>query len=100
MADITIAQVRERLGGADQLIDVREVHEVAEGMVPGARNIPLGTLPSRLNEIDRSRPVVAICRSGNRSRQATEVLKAAGFRVDNMEGGMIAWSRAGLPTGR
>ncbi|WP_448006845.1 rhodanese-like domain-containing protein [Agromyces bauzanensis] len=100
MADITIAQVRERLGGADQLIDVREIHEVAEGMVPGARNIPLGTLPSRLGEIDRSRPVIAICRSGNRSRQATEVLKTAGFRVDNMEGGMIAWSRAGLPVSR
>ncbi len=100
MADITIAQVRERLGGADQLIDVREIHEVAEGMVPGARNIPLGSLPSRLGEIDRSRPVIAICRSGNRSRQAMEVLKTAGFRVDNMEGGMIAWSRAGLPVDR
>lgn len=97
MADITIAQVRERLGGADQLIDVREDFEVAEGMVPGAKHIPLGTLPSRLGEIDRSRPVIAICRSGNRSRQATEILKGAGFQVDNMEGGMLAWSRAGLP---
>lgn len=100
MADITITQVRERIGSTDQLIDVREVQEVAEGMVPGARNIPLGTLPARLAEIDRSRPVIAICRSGNRSRQATEVLKAAGYRVDNMEGGMLAWSRAGLPVER
>lgn len=100
MADITIAQVRERLDSADQLIDVREDFEVAEGMVPGAKHIPLGTLASRLNEIDRSRPVIAICRSGNRSRQATQLLTAAGFRVDNMEGGMLAWSQAGLPIAR
>lgn len=92
--------MRERLDGTDQLIDVREDFEVAEGTVPGAKHIPLGTLASRLNEIDRSRPVIAICRSGNRSRQATEMLEAAGFRVDNMEGGMVAWSQAGLPVAR
>lgn len=99
MADITISEAWRRVGGETQLIDVREDFEVAEGMIPGARHISLPTLSARLGEIDRSRPVIAVCRSGNRSSQATEILRAAGFRVDNMEGGMLAWQQAGLPIG-
>lgn len=97
MTDITIAEVHDRLGSQTQLVDVREPHEVAEGMIPGARSIPLGQLPERLTELDLARPIVAICRSGNRSGQATAILTSAGFAAENMAGGMLAWQAAGLP---
>ena len=97
MADITIHQTRERLHQV-QLVDVREDTEVAQGRIPGARHIPLGQLGGRLAELDRQQPVIAICRSGNRSAKATELLTAAGFTCDNMAGGMLAWQAAGLPT--
>ncbi len=78
--------------GADgQLVDVREPAEVAEGTLPGAVNIPLGELPSRVAELDRSRRVVVLCRSGGRSTQAAEFLTAAGFDdVVNLSGGMLS----------
>lgn len=97
MADITVHQTKERLQQA-QVVDVREDDEVALGRIPGARHIPLGQLGGRLAELDRQQPVIAICRSGNRSARAAELLTAAGFTCDNMAGGMLAWQAAGLPT--
>lgn len=99
MEIITVQTVNAEREHTDaQLIDVRETHEVAEGMVPGSIHISLGELPQRLNEIDKNRPVWAICRSGNRSGQAAAILDQNGFRVFNMEGGMLAWNAANFPT--
>lgn len=75
-----------------ELIDVREPHEFVAGRLPGARLIPLGQLPDRLGEIPRDRPIVLICRSGNRSAQATRFLQARGYQVLNLQGGMLRWS--------
>lgn len=77
--------------GDAQLIDVREPDEVAGGTLPGAVNIPLGQLPTRLGELDPHRRVVLLCRSGGRSGQAAEYLAANGFDdVVNLAGGMLA----------
>ncbi len=74
-----------------QLIDVREPNEVADGTLPGAINIPLGQLPDRMAELDQSRRVVLLCRSGGRSTKAAEFLTASGFTdVVNLQGGMLA----------
>ena len=100
MTDLTVAEVHARLGSQAQLVDVREPQEVAEGMIPGAVHIPLGQLPDRLGELDLARPIIAICRSGNRSGQATAILTSAGFATENMAGGMLAWQAAGLPIAR
>ena len=97
MSEITVAELGVRRV-RDQIIDVREDEEVAEGMIPGAIHIPLGQLASRTGELDRERPVVTVCRSGKRSARAAEELTAAGFQADTMNGGMIAWRNAGLPT--
>ena len=97
MADITIHDVEARLQQA-QLVDVREDAEVAEGRIPGTIHIPLGELPVRLTELDRGKPVIAICRSGNRSGRATAFLTEAGYQCHNMAGGMLAWQAAGLRT--
>ncbi|GAA1333418.1 rhodanese-like domain-containing protein [Brachybacterium rhamnosum] len=97
MSEITVAEVDVRRV-RDQIVDVREDGEVAEGMIPGAIHMPLGQLASRAGELDRERPVVTVCRSGKRSARAAEELAAAGFQADTMGGGMIAWQNAGLPT--
>ncbi len=79
------------------LIDVREDWEYDDGHIPGAILIPLGEVPNRLNEIPGDKTVIAVCRSGNRSGQATNFLQQQGFKnVHNMQGGMIAWSQAGF----
>jgi rhodanese-related sulfurtransferase len=78
------------------LVDVREDYEFAAGHIPEATLIPLGQLSSRLNEIPKDKTVVAVCRSGNRSGQATQLLRQAGFDAHNMDGGMISWEQAGF----
>ncbi len=79
-----------------QLVDVREPDEWDAGHVDGAHHIPLAELPGRLEEIDRSRPVVLVCRSGRRSAYATRLLYDAGYDARNLEGGMQEWVAAGL----
>jgi molybdopterin/thiamine biosynthesis adenylyltransferase/rhodanese-related sulfurtransferase/molybdopterin converting factor small subunit len=75
------------------LIDVREPHEYQICKIPGAKLIPLGDLPKRVNELDSAVEIVAHCKSGVRSGKACDFLRQAGFRkVKNMRGGILAWS--------
>ncbi|HRO31086.1 rhodanese-like domain-containing protein [Citricoccus sp.] len=98
MSEITITEADQRRA-QDQVLDVREDFEVAEGMIPGAIHIPMGQLGTRLDELDRTRPVIVVCRSGSRSARVAEALEAAGYAADTMGGGMVAWQGAGLPAG-
>src|SRR5947207_1100812 len=79
------------------LLDVREQDEWDAGHIDGAQHIPLGELAARMGEVPRDRTVVAVCRSGSRSDRAARGLRAAGFAAENLDGGVTAWSRAGLP---
>jgi glyoxylase-like metal-dependent hydrolase (beta-lactamase superfamily II)/rhodanese-related sulfurtransferase len=84
--------------GAVQVVDVREPAEFTGplGRIPGAVPIPLGELAKRAAELRRDRPVVAVCRAGGRSAQATAILQQAGFeRVANLAGGMLRWRAEG-----
>ena len=97
------AELQSRLasGGQLQLVDVREHPEFAAGRIAGARLLPLGEVERRAAELDRSRPVVCVCRSGKRSAQAAEKLAALGFAdVRQLDGGLMAWEQAGLPLER
>ena len=88
------------LGARVQVIDVREPREFSDllGHIRGARLLPLSHLLDRLGEIDPGRPVVAVCRSGARSAQATVLLGKAGFTdVANLAGGMLRWQAESLP---
>ncbi len=79
---------------AVQVLDVREPEEYDGplGHIPGARLIPLGELAARSGELDAQKPVVAVCRAGGRSAQATTILKRAGLKnVANLAGGMLRW---------
>lgn len=89
--DVAPNRLNELLDSGYQLIDVREPFEVSRRSHPSARNIPLGELPSRLNEIDRTKPVAVVCQSGGRSASAASLLVKSGFsRVVNISGGMSA----------
>lgn len=79
--------------GAVTVLDVRTCSEFAAGHLPGARHIPYTHLRARVDELDRSRPVVCYCRSGNRSARAAAFLARAGFNAFNMRGGY--WPYAG-----
>ena len=80
-----------------QLLDVREPEEWEAGRIEGAIHIPLGEINGRIGEIDRSRPLVAVCRSGARSGRVAEALRTRGYDAENLDGGMQAWEQAGLP---
>lgn len=94
--EITPAEA-QRLAAAGEvhLLDVREPSEWEAGHADGATHVPLGSLTPEL--APAGKPVIAICRSGGRSGQATQLLSAAGVDARNMAGGMNAWSEAGLP---
>ena len=83
------------------IVDVREDSEWNEQHIPGAIHIPLAQLNERLSELKQYKdsPVITQCKSGRRSAQALDVLKSAGFsKVYNMDGGIMAWDKAGLKT--
>ncbi|MFD1929783.1 rhodanese-like domain-containing protein [Sporosarcina siberiensis] len=94
MKEITTEELRMRLEKGDvlNLIDVRENDEVAEGIIPGAKHIPLGDVEARVGELDKSVEYIMICRSGGRSGRATQALSDAGYDVTNMVGGMLEWN--------
>ena len=93
MKQLTAKEVEELLADEKTLniLDVREVDEVKEGKIPGAVNIPLGLIEFRMHELDKSKEYVLVCRSGGRSGRASQFLEGQGFKVINMEGGMLAW---------
>jgi rhodanese-related sulfurtransferase len=99
--NISVADATLKLNREDALIiDVRETHEWDRGHIPSARHIALGQLGKRMQEIEKfkSRPVIVVCASGNRSSSACGTLKRAGFeQVFNLAGGIGAWSEANLP---
>jgi rhodanese-related sulfurtransferase len=97
---IAPAELKPLLPSGCCLVDVREPVEHAEEHIVGAKQIPLGQLEKRCNEIDRNSPVVVMCRSGRRGEEAMKKLQAMGITdVRNLEGGILAWKEAGLPIG-
>jgi rhodanese-related sulfurtransferase len=83
---------------AIQLVDCRERDEWDAGRIDGAILLPLNTiLAGAGGDLDREKPVVVVCRSGNRSELATMMFQARGFDAHNLEGGMERWEAEGLP---
>ena len=82
------------------VLDVREQSEYDAGHILGSKLIPLGKLSQRIGELEkyRERPLVVVCRSGNRSAAACGLLGKQGFaQAYNLHGGIIAWQKASLP---
>ena len=85
-----------REGGA-QLVDVREPYEHEAGRIAGSRHIELEQLPGEAASLDREQPILFYCRTGSRSALAADAFAAAGFDARNLDGGLKAWVKAGLP---
>ena len=98
-SSISVQQVLEKPKEDSSLLllDVRTGPEFtgALGHLPGAILIPLAELGERKNELEKYREnqIIVVCRSGNRSGQATKILRAEGFNALNMTGGMLAWNK-------
>jgi len=83
-----------------QIVDVREPDEYngSLGHVAGAVLVPLGSLNEKISSLDKTKPIVTVCRSGARSAQATVMLGKAGFaKVANLSGGMLRWRAQRFP---
>ena len=94
--EIEPLELASRMANGDRLrlIDVREPHELSISRIEGAELIPLGSLASRMHELDSSEDMVLFCKSGSRSARAVELLAGAGFRKQkNLKGGINAWAR-------
>lgn len=97
-ANISVQTAADKLAQGTYLLDVRQQSEWEEGHVDGAVLIPLDQLEARMDEIPADQEVMIICRSGNRSGQARDLLRAKGLlNTTSVDGGMNAWISAGLP---
>ncbi len=98
VAVVTPEEARVKQAAGAIMVDVREPSEWRTGHIQGAVHIPLGSLAARAKELNSSKEIVTVCRSGHRSAVAARTLRAAGFtQVSSLSGGMIAWSRQKLP---
>lgn len=95
MSETTLAQFAAAHADGASVIDVREPYEYVSGHVPGAVLVPMGHLPSRVAELDRSEPLYLICASGNRSRSMADYLQRQGFDARSVMGGTSAWGSSG-----
>jgi hydroxyacylglutathione hydrolase len=102
---MTIDQLASAIaaGGPDApfVLDVRQAGEFAAGHVPGSHHLTAGSVPDRLAELPRDRPIAVICASGYRSSVAASLLSRAGFaRVSWVSNGVPAWKAQGHPIER
>jgi len=99
MSECTVLALKNVLEeGNGTLVDVREYGEFAGGRVSDAKLLPLGDLEKRHAELDHSKPIYVMCRTGRRSAEAQKKLRALGFtNVINVVGGVEAWKKEQLP---
>jgi rhodanese-related sulfurtransferase len=81
-----------------QVVDVRSANEHASGHIPGAVNIPMDQIESRLDDLNQRGSVVLVCHSGNRASMTCELLQGKHPELGVLAGGTQAWIDAGLPT--
>lgn len=79
------------------VLDVRTPEEWNEFHAPNTTLIPLDDLASRLDELPKDRPILVVCRSGNRSQTGRDILRNAGFNATSMSGGLNEWRASGHP---
>lgn len=96
MPDITPAELhqRQQAGETPHILDVRETWEAEESRIPGSQNIPLGTLPAKLYDLEelKDQEVIVHCKSGARAVSAKAFLTQQGFtNVRNLTGGILAY---------
>jgi rhodanese-related sulfurtransferase len=79
------------------VLDVRTLEEWNEFHAPNTTLIPKEELASRLDELPKDKPIVVVCRTGNRSQEGRDILLQAGFNATSMNGGLDQWRDSGYP---
>jgi rhodanese-related sulfurtransferase len=100
MDDVEISQapitdVPSTFDGSVVLLDVREDDEWQRGHAPGAQHIPMGQVPSRIDEINADAKLFVVCQAGGRSQRVAQYLARNGYSPVNVSGGMLSWAGAG-----
>ncbi len=91
-------QARIAAGEVIHLLDIRTQGELAAGILPEAKHLPMHLIPLRMHEFPAEGEVVLYCRSGARSHHACAYLMQRGVRnVVNLRGGIVGWAGSGLP---
>src|SRR5690554_485882 len=81
------------------LIDIRKAESYKAGHIPQARNIPAEDLISKTEKIAKDKPIIVVCDTGRNAQRSVADLRKQGFTdVSVLEGGLVAWAQAGLPT--
>lgn len=100
-SSVTPSESTQMINRDDALIvDVRENNEYSQGHIINSLHIPLSSLKTRMNDLEKykAKKIIVACRSGSRSSQACATLKKEGFeQVFNLGGGVMAWENANLP---
>jgi rhodanese-related sulfurtransferase len=97
-ANTDATTLAERLADRSvHILDVRQPAEWRHGHIRGSQNVPLIQLKSQLAKLPRDKTIVTVCASGHRSNVAARTLERAGYQVENLKGGMHAWTKADLP---
>ncbi len=94
--EISAGQVKalRKNGEMFMLLDVREPWEFETARIEGAKNIPMGDVPGRVQELDPDEHIVVVCHHGVRSLTVTNWLRQQGFeKVQSMRGGVDGWAR-------
>lgn len=98
---VTTSEATKLINREDaQVLDIREAGEFATGHLIGARNIPMAKFAERAADLEKlkGKPLIVCCETGIRSAKAAKELQKLGFdRVFNLDGGVAAWNKAGLP---
>lgn len=91
--DVTVDEAQKMIEkGEVKVLDVRTPEEFSAGHIPGAALVPLQMMDGMLADLDKDQPYLVVCRSGNRSTEASGILANEGFTsIYNMTGGMNEW---------
>ena len=95
ISEISVTDLSRRIAGPDApvVLDVREPQEIAIARFPGAVEIPMQSVPSRMGELDRNAEIFVLCHHGMRSAHVADYLVEQGFtRIGNVSGGIDAWA--------
>jgi len=94
MKSTTVTELKEKFDKKESfdLLDVREDNELLYAKIDPHINIPIGSIMTKHEELNKEKEIVVMCHTGVRSAQVCQYLETLGYNVTNLEGGIHAWS--------
>ncbi len=97
---ISTAKLTRLINDGATVIDLRKAEDFKHGHISGAINVPLETLDTRINSLNKDKPMAVYCAQGVSSSKAVKQLQKAGFDVSQLSGGFAGWTKDGLPVAK